>query len=390
MNRLVLIALFLMLFSFCCKKKLDAPVVIPIDPNKAPYAWDKFSMGADLSYVNEIEAYGGQYSDSSKMSNPFSIMKKYGCNTVRVRLWHSPEWKRAVADGKRYSDLEDVIKTIRRAKAVGMAVNLDLHYSDDWADPQTQSTPTAWKNLSMPLLKDSVYRYTTEVLAILAKENLTPEMIQIGNETNQGMLHPLGKATNNNFAAFGELLNSGIKAVRDFSKTAKIKPQIIIHVAQLQNVDWWMKAVSSSGAVTDYDIIGISHYAKWGTINTMAGIGSVIQSIKNTYNKKVMIVEVAYPWTDKGADNYNNIISGKSGVDSYGVSPEEQLRYMKDLTQTVISSGGVGVQYWEPAWITSNLRDRWGKGSSWENCTLFDFKGNALPGMEFMRAQYKF
>ncbi len=394
MQRIITFCLFLAIFSYACQKKIDpiviTPPVVVKDPNVPPYTWDKFSMGADLSYVNEIEAYGGKYSDSSKAGDPFLIMKKYGCNTVRVRLWHSPNWKKAIADGNLYSDINDVAKTIRRAKAAGMAVNLDLHYSDDWADPEKQFTPEAWKKLDFATLTDSVYRYTSEVLTILAKQNLTPEMIQIGNENNTGMLHPLGKAVNNNFKNFGILLNSGIKAVRDFSKTSTIKPQIILHVAQLQHCGWWTKALTNSGLVTDYDIIGLSHYAKWSTVPTMAAIGSIIKDLKTTYNKKVMIVETAYPWTDKGADSYGNIIDGKTGVDIYGVSEAEQLHYLKDLTQTVITAGGSGVHYWEPAWITSNMKDRWGKGSSWENCALFDFQGNALPAMNFMREKYVF
>jgi arabinogalactan endo-1,4-beta-galactosidase len=227
-------------------------------------------------------------------------------------------------------------------------------------------------------------------LTTLAKQNLTPEMIQVGNETNVGMLHPLGKAANNNFKNFGLLLNSGIKAVRDFSKTSTIKPLIILHVAQVQNAEWWMKALTNSGGVTDYDILGMSHYAKWSTVTKMDAIGAIISNMKTTYRKDVMIVETAFPWTNKSADSYNNIIDGKTGVDTYSVSEAEQLRYMKDLTQMVITSGGIGVQYWEPAWISSNMKDRWGRGSSWENCTLFDFNGNALPAMDFMKAKYSF
>ena len=86
----------------------------------------------------------------------------------------------------------------------------------------------------------------------------------------------------------------------------------------------------------------------------------------------------------------SNIIGGDVGVSPYGVSKEEQLRYMKDLTQQVISAGGTGIMYWEPAWISSPMKDRWGKGSSWENNAFFDFSGNALPVTDFMTYSYKF
>jgi arabinogalactan endo-1,4-beta-galactosidase len=226
------------------------------------------------------------------------------------------------------------------------------------------------------------------VLNYLKSKNLTPEMVQIGNENNNGMVHPFGKPVSGNYKNFADLVNAGIKAVRDFSANSTIKPQIIIHVAQLQNADWWTNSVITVGGVTDFDIIGLSHYAKWSTVTTMEGIGTVIKNLKIKYNKKVMIVETAFPWTTQNADNYTNIIG--EGIGTYGVSQTEHLRYMKDLTQTVITAGGTGIMYWEPAWITSSMKDRWGTGSSWENNAYFDFLGNTIPVIDWMIADYKF
>ena len=69
---------------------------------------------------------------------------------------------------------------------------------------------------------------------------------------------------------------------------------------------------------------------------------------------------------------------------------EGQFQFMKDLTQQIISGGGSGIMYWEPAWITSRLNDSWGTGSSWDNVTLFDFTGNVLKGADYMSSPYKF
>lgn len=293
-------------------------------------------------------------------------------------------------NGKLYSDLKDVEKTIQRAKNAGMAVNLDLHYCDRWANPGRQDIPAAWAALSFNLLKDSVYRYTIEVLNYLKSKNLTPEMIQIGNETNQGMLFNSGKVVSNNWVPFGELLKSSIKAVRDFSAASSIKPQVIFHVAKLSDADYYANGVSVLGGVTDFDILGISHYYVYSTLTSLSDVSTMIRNLKTKYNKKIMIVETAYPWTSQGADAYNNIISGSQGFTSYGVSKEEQYRYLKDFTQQVISGGGSGVMYWEPAWITSSLNDSFGVGSSWENNAFFDFSGNALPAIDFMTYKYQF
>jgi arabinogalactan endo-1,4-beta-galactosidase len=349
----------------------------------------KFVMGADLSYVNQVEDYGGFYKDSGNNKDPFVIFKDHGANLVRVRLWNNPQWLAPLNSGKLYSDIYDAEKTIRRAKQVGMAVSLDLHYSDTWADPSTQTVPAAWNGLSLPVLKDSVYNYTLAVLNYFKGKNLTPEMIQIGNETNQGMLWPLGKTSGSNFSAFCDLLKSGIKAVRDFSVTSTIKPQIILHVAQLQNADYWTTQVVAGG-VTDFDILGISHYSKYSTINTMAGITNAINGLKTKFGKKIMIVETAYPFTTQNADSYANVTGADAMVAGYPITPEGQYQYLKDLTQAVIAGGGAGVMYWEPAWITSGLHDLWGTGSSWENNAFFDFNNNTISGINYMTYPYQF
>ncbi|MEZ4917716.1 MAG: glycosyl hydrolase 53 family protein [Saprospiraceae bacterium] len=375
-----------LLFSDCTKKMGDTSPPAAFQY----YSWDSFSMGADLSYVNQIENYGGTYTDSGVASDAFTIFKNHGCNTVRVRLWNNPAWYAGLNDGRIYSNLPDVVKTIQRAKALGMAVNLDFHYSDIWADPQRQEVPEAWKNLDLPTLSDSVYQFTYSVLTHLDSLGLCPEMVQIGNEVNHGMMHPLGAITDQQFGPFGTLVNSGIRATRDFSSASGKPPQIILHYAQLQGVLEWMEQVTLSGEVHDYDIIGLSHYSKWSTVHTMPEITATIRSLKELYKKKVMLVEAGYPWTGGHADNYPNLVSDADAVAGYPLTPQDQFRYMKDLTQAVIDGGGSGVQVWEPAWITSNLSDLWGTGSAWENMTFFDFEGETLPGIDFMRVPYRF
>ena len=356
-------------------------------------------MGSDLSYVNQIEDAGGVYKINNASKDVFSIFKSIGNNTVRVRLWRKPEWIRALNnEGKLYSDIYDAEKTIRRAKALGMAVNLDIHYADDWCDPNQQPTPDDWKNLPLNILKDSVYNYTMQVLQYLQSKKLVPEMIQIGNENNFGMLWPIGKVDttksmreqNNQWLNFGDLLNSGIKAVRDFSKKSTIKPKIILHVAQLQFANWWTSNLTTKGNVQDFDILGLSHYYKWSTVNKMKDLGDTIRLLKNKFHKKIMIVETAFPFTNENADTYGNLFYSTTPIEGYAFTKADQQRYMQDLIQTVISNGGSGIMYWEPAWITSPMRDRWGKGSSWENNAFFDFNGNLLPNMNFMKHSYKF
>jgi arabinogalactan endo-1,4-beta-galactosidase len=361
------------------------------DITSKKYTTDQMVMGADLSYVNAIQDNGGKYLDeNSKVIDPFEHLSKNGANLVRVRLWHNPEWQKPLYGSIKYHQLSDVTKTIQRAKQAGMQVNLDIHYSDDWADPAKQATPKAWQNANLNVLKDSIYQYTFKVLQHLKSLNLTPEFIQIGNENNGGMCFPLGKISNNNFSNFGQLLQSGIKAVRDFSTSSDIKPKVILHVAQLQNADYWANGVMNQAGVTDFDILGISHYYQWSEVKTMEAITTTIKNLKSKFGKPIMIVETAFPWTTNNADQYNNILSATNIPTGYNATKDDQLKYMKDLTQAIISGGGTGIMYWEPCWISSNLRDQWGTGSSWENSTYYDFTGKPLPVIQFMTAEYKF
>jgi arabinogalactan endo-1,4-beta-galactosidase len=271
-----------------------------------------------------------------------------------------------------------------------MAVNLDLHYSDEWADPGNQTIPAAWTGLSLNVLKDSVYQYTLKLLNELKNKNLVPEFIQVGNETNQGMLFPTGKIVNEDWTAFGVLLKSGIKAIRDFSVSSAVKPQIILHAADPMNADYFASGLINKAGVTDFDILGISYYYVWSSVASLSQVAGIVSGLKLKYSKKIMIVETAYPWTAQYADSYNNIISGSTALSGYDVSKDGQYKYMKDLTQQVIAGGGAGIMYWEPAWISSGLKDKWGVGSSWENNTFFDFSGNTLPAIDFMNYAYQF
>ena len=190
--KFILQIIILMLFVTACKKKINNNEDVDDKPDKPGFTYEEFAMGVDLSYVNQIEDHGGIYRDSGMIRDPFQIMKSRGANMVRVRLWHNPQWVREVYNDQEkplYSGYNDVEKTINRAKQAGMAVNLDFHYSDFWADPGRQEPPAAWENITnLDVLKDSVYNYTLSVLKKLDAKGLMPEMVQIGNETNCGMM----------------------------------------------------------------------------------------------------------------------------------------------------------------------------------------------------------
>jgi len=370
------------------------------EPSPHFYTMGEFVMGADLSYVNQVLDHGGVYRDSGSVMDPYQIFADYGTNVVRLRLWHDPEITTEVygeSATQMYSDLHDVEKSIRRAKEHGMAVAVDFHYSDFWADPGRQEIPEAWKEIKdIAVLQDSVYQYTKRTLLHLNERGLMPEMVQIGNEINCGMLFtnapsgfPALNVCNGNWKNLGGVINKAIQAVREVSESSDINTRIILHIAQPENVEWWFDNITASGGVADFDIIGFSYYALWSDV-PLGEISTKVLNFRGKFGKDVMIMETAYPWTMENADTYANIFGPASLVPGYPATPEGQKNYLIDLTQEVITGGGKGIFYWEPAWITSNLKDPWGTGSSWENNAFFDFDGNALPAFTFMTYNYDF
>jgi arabinogalactan endo-1,4-beta-galactosidase len=359
------------------------------DTTRITYMPSEFVMGSDLSYVNQILDHGGVYKDSSMVKDPYLIFSQHGSNVVRFRLFHTPLWTKELygAGGTQmYNDFEDVKKGIERAKNAGMQVCLDFHYSDSWADPSKQVEPAAWSSgLSRTDRWDSIYNYTKSTLIKLGAANLMPEYVQAGNEINPGFILPYGDRWNKT-DDFVYYLNGAIQAIRDASASTVIKPKIIIHIAQPENVDSWFSGLAAKG-LTDYDIIGISYYYMWSS-TSLTSLYASIAAIKSKYSKEVMIMETGYPWTTGNADNYNNIITTNRVIPSYPATPTGQFEYLKVLTHQIIKGGGKGIFYWEPAWITSNMKDSWGTGSAWDCNTLFDFNGNVNRGMRYMTWKY--
>jgi arabinogalactan endo-1,4-beta-galactosidase len=400
MYAILILPLCIAIFGAGCKEPDDTGT--PADTVSAVYyPIEKFCMGNDLSVVNQVEEHGGVYADSGITVDPYTILKNHGANLVRLRLWHNPQWTKEVygtSGTKLYSDLADVEKSMIRAGQNNMKVCLDFHYSDTWADAGTQEVPAAWADIkSLDVLKDSVYNYTYKVLNYLKGKGLLPYMVQLGNEINCGICYsgalsgfPNLNCCNGHWAELGEVINSAIKALRDVSTGQAEKTLIALHIADPANAEWFFNNITTEGAVSDFDIIGYSYYPLWHTSVKLTNISYVTNRLKEKFSKQVMILETAYPWTVDGNDNYTNLLGGQSALSGYPFTPEGQLDLMKALSQEVIDGGGTGVIYWEPAWVTSQMKDLWGTGSSWENATFFDFNGNSLPVINYMNYPYTF
>lgn len=369
--RFILALLFLLTLTSACKN--DKTVVDDNDP----ILENNFYRGADLSYVNEVEDCGAIYYNQEGMQeDPYAIFKNSGANLVRLRLWHTPDWTN-------YSTYEDVEKSIRRAKEQDMDVLLDFHYSDTWADPHKQKIPKAWEQHidNTEVLGDSIYNYTYNVLSNLHKKNLLPEIVQVGNEINAMICQGDELEWPIDWNRNSHLLNKGIQAVRDASNNFNKEIGVMLHIAQPENALWWFKQATENN-VNDFDWIGLSYYPKWSEYD-FNNLPQALDSLAMTYNKKLMIVETAYPFTLENNDAAGNILGQDALIDGYEMSPTGQLNYLNKLKQIMEPYRGGGVIYWEPAWVSSTCETLWGVGSHWDNATLFDHSNKATVAMDF-------
>lgn len=339
--------------------------------------------GVDLSYVNEMESCGAQYRVKGVIKDPYELFAAAGANLVRIRLWNAPDWTI-------YSTEADVTRSIERAHKAGMKVLLDFHYSDDWADPQKQTIPKDWAaDIDDPdKLATHLYEYTRDVLARLNAKALLPYMVQVGNEINTQMLRaPDTSGTPIDWSRNAKILNAGVRAVREAHASDGSSPKVMLHVAQPENVEPWFAAAVAAG-VNDFDYIGVSYYRKWSALDLPLA-EKALQRVHQRFNRPIIVVEVSYPFTLKDAgDKAPNLLGADSLHAGYPATQRGQQRFMNDVVQMTRRVGGVGVVYWEPAWVSTKCATRWGIGSHWENATLFDFRnGNELtPAADFLEA----
>ena len=352
----------------------------PDSPEKENLNSNVFYYGADLSYVNEMEECGAVYKDfNGNDKDPYKIFSEAGTNIVRIRLWHNPKWTN-------YSNINDIKKSIERAKSEGIQVLLDFHYSDTWADPSQQEIPSAWLGQinNTNVLGDLLYNYTFDTLNDLANSNLLPDIVQVGNEINAMILQNGEVKWPIDWIRNSSLINKGIKAIRDIASLKNKKIEIMLHIAQPENGLWWFEQANAAG-ITDYDWIGLSYYPLWSEYD-LNSINAPIKTLIETYDKRLMIVETAYPFTLENVDNANNILNEDALISGFPASQQGQLDYLNALKAKIFESGGEGVIYWEPAWVSTSCSTLWASGSHWDNATLFDHNNKSNLGMQFYNA----
>jgi len=350
-----LLALLTIQFA-CSSSDSPDPVVVP------PVVTSDFIKAADISFLPEIEAAGVVFTNNGKTEDMLTTLKSAGCNTIRIRLWKDP------ANG--HSGFTEVKALAQRVKNAGLKVWLTVHYSDTWADPAAQTTPAAWKNLSFTDLKAAVATYTTTILT-----EINPDIIQIGNEINSGLLWPQGNLINQEAQCI-DLLKTMNATIRSKAPSTKI----MIHYAGVSATDtnWFYTKVKS----VDYDYIGLSYYPIWHG-KDLTTVKTTIDALGKNFSKKVVIAETAYPFTLGFNDWTNNIVGLDSQlVSGYPATAEGQKNFVlaiKDLVKS--STYGQGFAYWGGEWISFKGNEA-KNGSTFENQAFYDFSNKALPVLQ--------
>lgn len=380
---LVLSAIAAGTFAFSAQSTEAAVQINPINNISSD-----FIKGADVSMLPEMEKLGAKFYDTDgTQMDELQIMKNHGVNWIRLRIWNNPK---EGPGGGGNTDEARALEMTKRAKALGMKVLIDFHYSDWWADPGKQVTPKAWQGHSKDQLVKDVYNYTKKVMQNFQKAGVQPEMIQIGNEVKSGMLWPIGQLpSKDGDKAFSELMASGLKAIRDCDPDHKTK--LMVHLPDGGDNAFYRNffdTLINKNGVGDFDVIGLSYYPFWH--GPMANLRQNLNDISARYNKDVIVVETAFGYTNENFDNNKNCYGPDEerigGFRSTVQGQASGLRAVMEALADVPNGRGTGMFYWEPDWYAVDGAGwKTGEGNEWDNLAMFDKNGKALDSWDVYR-----
>ncbi len=277
-----------------------------------------FANGADIGWLSEMESNGYVFkNDSGIEKDCMQILKEQGINSLRFRVWVNPSGG--------WCGKDDVAAMAKRAKDLGFRIMIDFHYSDTWADPGNQKKPAAWSGHTFEQLLDDIYNHTYDVLDTLKSLGVTPTWVQTGNETNNGMIWPDGKASTS-MSNFAKMVTSGYNAIKAVDSTI----QAIVQLSNGHDYNlykWMFDGLKNNEA--KWDIIGMSVYPKWANLDWQTDVNTSVANMQNLntrYDKKVMVCETGYDY-NQASTAYDFLIN---------------------LIDDTKAAGGLGVFYWEP------------------------------------------
>ena len=291
-----------------------------------------FVKGADVGFLTGQERRGVVFHDrNGRERECLELLKNdYQMSAIRMRVWVNPRGGSC--------DKNELLAMARRVKALGMHLMVDFHYSDSWADPGKQPIPKAWQGHSFEEMKQDLRQHTIEVLSLLKENGIAPRWVQVGNETTNGLLWPMGHIKQNpeQYAGF---IGAGYDAVKEVFPEATV----IVHLdrGHRQSLyDHNLDTILKYGG--KFDMVGMSLYPYWAMeghpeLNADDIITDCIRNIRHVgekYHCDVMIVETGYEVDEQHPEKME----------------EGRRQLARVISEARNETGGRcrGVFYWEP------------------------------------------
>lgn len=364
-----------------------------------------YIKGMDISSLDEIEKLGAKFYDNGEEKDLLTILKSYGTNYIRLRIWNDPKSPEGEPYGAGNTDYHTMLRMAKRVKAAELGFLLDFHYSDFWADPGKQRKPKAWEHFTVEQLEQAVYEFTKETMEHLIQEGAAPDMVQVGNELSNGLLWPEGQVPN--YGNIARFVSSGIRAVKETCPTAKI----MIHLDNGGNNalyrEWFDQYIKQNQG-EDFDIIGLSYYPFWH--GTLDDLSNNMNDIAVRFGKELVIAEVSMGHTVEDYAEFEKLSAeNRKGMATkpalcekvpFPMTEQGQCAFMKAFLKSVEQvpeNKGRGFFYWEAGWLPvagsgwatdaalAYIKEAGPGGNEWANQALFDYNGNALPALEVIR-----
>lgn len=404
-----------------------APIESDLYVEKVEGLSEDFIRGVDISsYLTEKES-GVTYYDfeGNELDDQgfFDLLADCGINYVRVRVWNDPYDTNGNGYGGGNNDLETAIKIGQWATNADMQVSIDFHYSDFWADPSKQQAPKEWEDLDISEKAAALETYTKDSLTALLDAGVDVGMVQVGNETN-------GKfCGESDWEDMSQLFSAGSSAIRSVSEEKQHEMKVVLHFANPETEGRYAdyaKQLDTYGV--DYDVFASSYYPYWH--GTTENLTSVLKEVADTYGKQVMVTETSWATTLEEGDGHGNTVSEGSNDRNlpYPISVQGQAMELQAVISAVTDVGeaGIGIMYWEPAWIPVQVYDadaenadeilaqnkeiweekgsgwaasyageydaedagKWYGGSAVDNQAFFDFEGHPLETLRIFQYVY--
>lgn len=379
---------------------------------------DDFIGGVDISsYIAEKDSGVSYYDfDGNELDDQgfFDLLHDCGVNYVRIRVWNDPYDENGRGYGGGNNDVAKAVQMGQWATNAGMKVLIDFHYSDFWADPSKQLEPKAWESMALEDKAAALSAFTEESLNTLLDSGVDVGMVQVGNETNARF------CGETDWDGICTLFRAGSQAVQKAASAHSKEILVALHFADPRNGQYPDYARELEEHGVDYDVFASSYYPFFN--GTTDNLTNVLKNIAETYNKKVMVAETSWATTLEDGDGHDNQIrKGTNDTRYYDFSVYGQATEVRTVMQAVadIGDAGLGVFYWEPAWIPVNVYDKdadnaeeilemnrsaweeygsgwaasyagdyqadaasWYGGSAMDNQAMFDFYGHPLESLK--------